>query len=159
MADKELRKMLQQLDDHERRIRLLEGGPRSKGQDRETGQSDVDSSPDLVLSIVNKISDCDEGEEIQRKILDKKSMDAKIILCLFISHKYFDNAWLTTGDIEKITSELGIKIDKRNAANKMKEIRQYLESASTRRKGQPTPYRLNRKGANRFSEILQGKQS
>lgn len=148
---KEINKILQ---DHEKRIRALEVHtlpPKKQMVYEKTGTDDSDS---LILSIVNKIGECDESEAIQSKILDQRSADGKILLCFYISYKYFKNAWLTTGDIEKITSNLGVKIDVRNIANKVKELRQYLESGATRKKGQPTPYRLNRKGVKRFEEIL-----
>lgn len=114
---------------------------------------------DITLQIVNKVGDCNESEEIQSRILDKRGARERILLCFYISHKYFSNGWLTSGDIEKITSELGVKIDKRNVTNFLKELRQYLESGAVRKKGQPTPYRLNRKGVKRFDEIIHAKES
>lgn len=144
--------ILKRIEDHEERIRALEVDTQPASV--QTGAANL---RDLILSIVNKIGDCDESEEIQRKVFEQKSMEGKILLCFYISHKYFDNAWLTSGDIEKITSDLGIKIDKRNVTNKIKELKQYLESGAVRRKGQPTPYRLNRKGFKRFEEILKNK--
>ena len=153
MADEPLQKILERLDNHEKRISSLEHSGQHAEETAIPGEENIDD-PNLVLSIVNKIGDCDETEKIQKRVLDKRSMEARIMLCFYISHKYSNNAWLTTGDIEKITSELGIKIDKRNSTNKMKDLRQYLESGSARRKGQPTPYRLNRQGVKRFEEIL-----
>lgn len=135
-----------------KKLEKVSFGP-EKIAEKTTGEKTTGAN-DLVLSIVNKIGDCEESEVIQQKVLDKKSMEAKILLCFYISYKYFNNAWLTTGDIEKITSDLGIKIDVRNVTNKMKKIKKYLESGTTRRKGQPTPYRLNRQGIKRFEEII-----
>lgn len=112
----------------------------------------------ITLKIVNKIGDCEEADEIQKNILDKHSAEGKVLLCFYISHKYFKNEWLGAGDIEKITAELGIKIDVRNASNYLKTYRSYLESGSTRKKGQPTPYRINRKGIKRFEEIIHAKK-
>jgi len=117
-------------------------------------QVDTINSGGLILSIVNKVGNCEESEEIQSKVLDKKSMEAKILLCFYISYKYFKNQWLNSGDIEKITSELGIKITTGNVSNKIKDLRQYFESGTTRKQGQPTPYRLNRKGSKHFEETL-----
>ncbi len=159
MYNKQLQKILGQLDDHEKRIRVLEGDIQSGKKNVVTGQADSDNSANLVLSIVNKVVDCEESEDIQRKVLDQKNMEAKILLCFYVSYKYFDNAWLTSGDIEKITSDLGIKIDQRNITNKLEKIRRYLESASARKKGRATPYRLNRKGVQHFEKILHGRQT
>jgi hypothetical protein len=156
-----LQQILASIKGLERRLQALEGIPSSSSSstvdsDAQENTEEVANS-DLILSIVNKIGDCDENEAIQSKILDKVSMEGKILLCFYISHKYFNNAWLTSGDIEAITSDLGIKLGKANASNKMIELRKYLEAAKTRQKGRATPCRLNRKGVLRFEEILHGK--
>jgi hypothetical protein len=117
------------------------------------------SDKDLPLKITNKISDCDEADLIQTRILDKRDREGRVLLCLYISHKYFGNTWLTTGDIEKITSELGVKIDISNVTKAVKSLRLYIESGSVRKKGQPTPLRLNRKGIKRFEEIIHVKEN
>lgn len=113
-------------------------------------------TPDLNLSIVNKIGDCDETEVIQKKILDTRGAEGRVLLAFYISYKYFGNEWLSSGDIEKITSDLGVKIDKKNVSNYLAALRKYLESGAARKKGQPTPYRMNRNGVKRFEEILHG---
>lgn len=155
MDKDELKKILDNLNDHERRIRALEADTQPAKKKAVSGQMDTANQSDLILSIVNKVGDCDESEEVQSKVLDQKSMEAKILLCFYISYKYFKNTWLTTGDIEKITSGLDAKIAVGNVSNKIKgELRQYLESGAVRKQGQPTPYRLNRKGTKRFNEII-----
>jgi len=155
---KEISQIKKELKDHEKRIRAFESGESIEKGNISSLASVAKSPKDLVLSIVNKIGDCEENETIQQNILDKKSMEAKILLCFYISYKYFKNIWLTTGDIEKITSNLGTKIAAGNVSNKIKgEIRKYLEGGSVRKKGQPTPYRLNRQGVKRFEEIIHGK--
>jgi len=135
------------------------GAPRKKPA---RTSSDVIKKETLVknisLQIVNKIGDCDESDAIKNQVLDKRSAEGKVLLCFYLSHKYFRNEWLTSGDIEKITSELGVKIDKKNVTNYLTDLRQYLESGAVRKKGQPTPYRLNRKGVRRFEEIIHAKE-
>lgn len=116
--------------------------------------SQKQSTTDDILHIVNKINDCEESDAIQKNVLDKRGIDARILMCFYVSHKYFDNKWLTTSDIEKITAELGVKVDKRNATNSLIGLRQYLEGGSVRKRGQPTPYRLNRKGVKKFETII-----
>ena len=152
---KEINKILQ---DHEKRIRILEA-PTSLAKKKITsGTTDNKESEALILAMVNKIGDCGESEEIQNRVLDKTDMEGKILLCFYISHKYFKNAWLTTGEIEKITSGLGTKITAGNLSNKITSgLRKYLESGSVRKQGQPTRYRLNRKGKKRFEEIIHSK--
>lgn len=152
---KDIKGINKMLQDHEKRIRVLE----ARTLPTKNGVADTNDSNTLILAVVNKVGECDESEEIQNRIIDKTSMEGKILLCFYISHKYFKNTWLNTGDIEKITSDLGVKIDVRNATNKIKELRRYLESGKSRKKGQPTPYRLNRKGAKRFEEIIHAEKA
>ncbi len=112
----------------------------------------------ITLKIINKIGDCDESDDIQSNVLDKRDREGRVLLCMYVSYKYFDNAWLTTGDIEKITSDLGVKIDISNVTKALKALRLYTEHSSVPKKGQSTPYRLNRKGIKRFEEIIHGKK-
>lgn len=150
--------IIKRLDDLEKRVNKLEVGahPISKKETRE--ETEKHNSDDLILAIINKIGDCAESEEMQSKVLDQKSMEAKILLCFYVSYRYFKNEWLTTGDIEKITSGLGAKIAVGNVSNKIKsKLRQYLESRSVRKKGLRTPYRLNRKGVKYFESLLNPK--
>ena len=149
-----VKKIIAQLQDHEKRIFALEINKQSIRKNYE--KIETTNSDDLILLIVNKVGDCEESEEMQTKILDQRSAEGKILLCFYISYKYFKNIWLNTGNIEEITSNLGVKIDVRNVTNKISELRRYLESGSIRKKGQPTPYRLHRKGFKRFNEILHG---
>lgn len=155
---KTIEQIIRRLDDLEKRVHGLEVDAQSFRKKGGHGKTEKQNAGDLILAIVNKVGDCGESEKIQNKILDQKDMEAKILLCFYISYKYFKNEWLTTGDIEKITSGLGTKIAVGNVSNKIKSnLRQYLESGSVRRKGSPTPYRLNRKGAKYFESLLNPK--
>src|SRR3989338_7982202 len=155
MTDAQLQKIITQLENHEKRIRALEASASLAKNGVASGTTDNKESDAFILAVVNKIGDCGESEEIQNKVLDKADMEGKILLCFYISHKYFKNAWLTTGEIEKITSGLGTKITAGNVSNKITGgLRKYLESGAVRKQGQPTPYRLNRKGIKRFDGII-----
>jgi hypothetical protein len=111
----------------------------------------------IVLQIVNKVGDCDETADIQARVLDKRGAEGRVLLSFYVSQKYFNNTWLTSGDVEKITSDLGVKIDKKNISNYLVTYRKYLESNAVRKSGQPTPYRMNRGGVKRFEEIINEK--
>ena len=73
---------------------------------KENNKNNVAS--DYILSIVNKIKDCNESDKIEEEILDKTPLPGRILLPFYICYKYFPEQKLTTGDIEKITS--GLKI-------------------------------------------------
>ena len=117
-------------------------------------QSKKEIVTDVNLQIVNKIGDCDEADAIQEKILDKAGVEGRILLPFYVSSKYFKNSWLNSGDVEKITADLGVKINIKNVSNYLITYRKYLESGAVRKKGQPTPYRLNRSGIKRFEQII-----
>lgn len=117
----------------------------------------ADTNPDTVLKIVNKVGDCDEATAIEKHVLNTRGSEGRVLLAYYIAHKYFKNVWLTSGDVEKVTAELGMKIDKKNISNYLVTYRKYLESGAVRKKGQSTPYRMNRAGARRFEEIIHEK--
>ncbi|MEK7462009.1 MAG: hypothetical protein AAB618_00320 [Patescibacteria group bacterium] len=148
---------LQRLEDLEQRVSLLEGGLSSTTPAINKDDTENRDEQDMTLAIANRVNDCEESELLQQKVLDAKSMEAKVLMCLYISHKYFNNIWLTSGNIEHITSELGIKVKSSNASTKLKELRSYLESAKVRKNGLPTPYRLNRQGIKYFENMLYGR--
>jgi hypothetical protein len=151
--EKQIQEILERLENLEARVAVLEGQPNEQNSFEGTQEESVE---DIALAIANKTTDCDESADIQAKVLDGRSVDAKVLMCFYISHKYFGNAWLTSGDVQRITTELGVKIAVGNASNTMKKLRTYLETGKVRKKGSPTPCRLNRSGIKRFEEILNG---
>ncbi len=112
---------------------------------------------DISVPIANKIGDCEEFELIESKVIDTGDREAKILMCFYISKKHFGNEWLTSGHIERITSEIGIKIKTSNASTTLKKMRTYLECEESRKNGVPTKYRLNRNGLKKFESILNEK--
>ena len=151
--EKQIQEIMERLGSLEARVAILEGHPKEKSAIEEVQEESVE---DIALAIANKTTDCDESADIQTKVLDGRSVDAKVLMCFYISHKYFGNAWLTSGDVQRITAELGVKIAVGNASNARKKLRTYLETGKVRKKGSPTPCRLNRSGVKRFEEILNG---
>jgi len=110
---------------------------------------------DPILLIINKIKNCEEAEKIEKEILDKTSINGRVLLPFYICYKYFPQQGLTTGNIEKITSELRVKIQTSNVSNAITDsLQKYLEGNSTRVKGKAVFYKLNRKGAKYFEALL-----
>jgi hypothetical protein len=111
-----------------------------------------------IAEIVNKIKNHTSSEKIDKNILDKKDMAGKILLPFYICYKFFPSELLTSGDIEKITDQLGVKIKTPNVSKAIKEtLLRYLSTDLTRVKGKATPYKLNRKGVKYFETILNSK--
>ncbi len=118
------------------------------------GVKDSDTAKDYILLIVKKIKNCNESDQIEKEILDKTFSHGRILLPFYICYKYFPDHGLTTGDIEKVTSELRVKVQTPNVSKAIADsLHKYLEGNSTRIKGKPVLYRLNRKGA-KFFELL-----
>ena len=146
--------------DHERRISDLENNqPSHIGSQAGVGISNDGSKTDIILDISNKIDNCEESGIALDSILKSRDNKQKILLCYYMSYKYFSNQWLSSSDIEAITIQLRTKIDKRNIPRTLKILRQYLESSMARKKGAKIAYRLNRRGAQYFEEILNNIES
>lgn len=123
----------------------------SKKQIKKNKQIDVD----VTLLITNKIKDSDEFEEIEKEVLDKNSVTNRVLLPFYFCYKYFPEQGLTSGDIEKITNGLGVRVRTPNVSKAItNSLLKYLAGDSSRKKGKPVVYKLNRKGFNYFESIL-----
>lgn len=121
---------------------------------KKLAKRDTDSDS-YVLSIVNKIKNCEESEKIEKEILDKISIPGRVLLPFYICYKYFPQQGLTTGDVSKITSELRVGIKTPNVSKAITDsLQKYLEGNSTRMRGKAVIYKLNRKGAKYFELLL-----
>jgi hypothetical protein len=128
-----------------RRLQKIISSPAKSGKPKQ----------DNIAEIVNKIKNHTLSEKIDKNILDKKDMAGKILLPFYICYKFFPNQLLTSGDIEKITDQLGVKIKTPNVSKAITgSLLRYLATDSTRVKGKATPYKLNRKGVKYFESIL-----
>ena len=108
-----------------------------------------------IISIVNKIKDCEESEKIEKNILSKTSVPNRILLPFYICYRYFPKQGLTTGDIADITSELRVSIAVTNVSNVVsQQIKGYLSGDKVKKKGRAVVYKLNRKGITYFESIL-----
>ena len=94
-------------------------------------------------------------KEIEKEVLDKNSIQNRVLLPFYICYKYFPEQGLTSGNIEKITEELGVRVRTPNVSNAItNSLWKYLAGDSSRKKGKAGVYRLNRKGVNYFESIL-----
>jgi hypothetical protein len=118
----------------------------NKGTDEE---SNID-----IMSVVNAINASDKYDIINKKIIKKSNQLARILMVFYFASKINGNARITTGDVEKITDQLGIKIKQPNAARTLKADMRFFAADSVRKKGTPTKYKLNRKGSDEFEKII-----
>ncbi|MFN0219778.1 MAG: hypothetical protein ACKVP4_13300 [Hyphomicrobium sp.] len=114
-----------------------------------------DAEPDIA-QIVSVIRDCDEAEIIERRVLDGRSVPNRVLLPLYILNKYLPNTMgLTSGDIEKITDQLGVKVAISSASTNLSgAVKSYVTGDAVRKKGAPVRYKLNRRGVQYFEELL-----
>jgi hypothetical protein len=128
--------------------------PRPKATE---GASDDEKTPDIA-AIVARIKDCDEAEQIEARVLNQKNVLNRVLLCLWIAHRDFSPTMgLTSGDIEKITDQLGVKVGISNASTILAgRAKSFVSGDTVRKQGGAVHYRLNRRGVQQFESVLTG---
>lgn len=111
--------------------------------------------------IVNLVKECEEAEVIEEQILDRSSQVNRTLLPLYIVHEYLDNDHkLTSGEISKITTDLGIPIAQSNASRTLSgTASRYVIGDKVKKKGQPVRYKLSRRGVKYIKAVLEGTES
>lgn len=118
-------------------------------------------TPEIDLAgIVNKIKTCDDADSIESKILDSREVLPRVLLPLYVVQKEFKSTQaLTTGDISKITKELGVFVKTSNVSSTISsDGSKYVMGDTVRRRGQPVKYQLNRRGIQFFEKLLKGEK-
>ncbi len=112
-------------------------------------------------AIVNLIKECEEAEAIEEQILDRASQVNRTLLPLYIVHEYLDNDHkLTSGEISKVTTDLGIPISQPNASRTLSgTASRYVIGDKVKKKGQPVRYKLSRRGVKYLKAVLEGTES
>lgn len=128
--------------------------PKSRG-----GKSSETTTPNTeqvlnLIAIANKVKECDEAEEIEKRILDRSSQVDRTLLPLYIVHEYFPGAHgLTSGEISKITSQLGIPIHNSNVSRTLSvTARKYVLWNKERVKGARCA--LSRRGVKYLKAVI-----
>jgi hypothetical protein len=111
-----------------------------------------------ILDIVQTIKSCDEFEAIEKHILDRTSVVDRTLLPLLIVHKHFGNAFgLTSGDINRVTTELGIPIAAPNIANTLAgSASRYVVGDKLRKKGSAVRYKISHRGLQYLQAVISG---
>jgi hypothetical protein len=108
-------------------------------------------------AVANAVHDSDKTEDIEKNILNKPGRLGRILLSFHFAHET-GNEYLTTGDIEKITDQLEVKISQANVSHCMAANRKYFSARTTRRRGAKVPYKLNRQGRMAYEKCLAGEK-
>ena len=130
----------------------------SADSSQSTGKADTGSSPNLA-EIVNLTKTCDEAENIETQILDRTSQVDRTLLPLYIVHEHLKNQFgLSSGDVSKITTDLGVPISTANASNTLSgTAAKYVMGDAVRKKGQVVRYKLSRRGVQYMKAVIAGK--
>ncbi len=122
---------------------------KNSSSDDGNGESSVD-----IISIVNAINDSDKHPVIEAKILKKSTQLNRILLAFYFAHEVNADYNITTGDVEKITHQLGIRIKGNNVSRSIKENPKYFAADSVRKQGAVMKFKINRKGIEFFESII-----
>jgi hypothetical protein len=119
----------------------------------------VEQDPNLTEGLrvcATRIKDCDEAEQIEARVLDQKDMLNRVLLCLRILHRDF--SWtmgLTSGYIEKVTDQLGVKVGISNTSTILSgHAKAFVSGDAVRKQGGAVHYKLNRRGLQWFESAL-----
>jgi hypothetical protein len=133
--------------------------PRRKPKEAKetTGSS---NGPGLdVPGFVAQIKDSDDYSDLEQNIIDKPAMLPKLLMCMHFAKELSDDPYLTTGQIQAITDQLGIKIHMANVGKAIKSNQKHFTAKTARKRGQAVPYKLNRNGEAAFQRFLKGEKS
>jgi hypothetical protein len=111
-----------------------------------------------VASLVGKIKEDDRSAGINQYIVDKPARLPRILLALFLAKEHLESPYLTTGQIESITDEMGIKVKSSNISTTIRANSKFFAADGVRRKGAIMRFKLNRQGLNAFESCLKGEE-
>ena len=131
--------------------------PDKKNKPSSTWSEGEKIQPDMT-EIVNLIKTCDESGDIEKNILDRTSIVDRSILPLYIVHEYLNNAFgLTSGDISKVTIDLGVPVATPNVANTLSgTASRYVLGDKMRKRGIAVRYKLSRRGLQYMKSVIKG---
>jgi hypothetical protein len=131
------------------------GSQKARRESADSGAED--NEPDISV-VVNLAKTCNESEAIEKHILDRTSVVDRTLLPLYIVHKYQKNAYgLTSGDINRFTTELGIPIATPNIANTLAgSASRYVVGDKLRKRGTAVRYKLSHRGLKYLQSIIAG---
>lgn len=158
-VDEKIKEMLEASPKQEVKSIKKKAVKKSPGSSSQRSKGDSDSEPQInIPAIVEAINDYDDHEAVDKHILSKSAQLPRIIMCLKFADEALDSPYLTTGNIQTITDQLGVKIKSQNAATTIKSNQKYFTADSVRKVGAIVRYKLNRKGITAFDKLLKGEK-
>lgn len=116
----------------------------------------ADTNETDIPKIVNLVKTCDEAEDIEKNILDRTALVDRVLLPLYIVHEHMGNApGLTSGEISRITRELGVPVSQPNASTTLSgTASKYVMGDKVRVKGHAVRYQLTRRGVQYLKTVI-----
>ena len=113
------------------------------------------SRPDEELvGLVHHIQDHKDFDKLDKAILSKPGQLPRILMCLYYGAEHFDDPHFTTGEVEAVTNQFGVRILKANVGKKLKQHPTYVTMDSIRKQGTIIGYKINRNGSTYFQSLL-----
>jgi hypothetical protein len=111
-----------------------------------------------IVDIANLARECDEADEIEKRILDRSSQLDRVLLPLYIVHEYMKGSHaLTSGEVSAVIKDLGVPILLTNVSKTLSgAASKYVMGDRVRRPGQSVRYKLNRRGVAYIKSVLTG---
>jgi hypothetical protein len=125
----------------------------SKSSKAVVSEKKTPSDKEDLTKIVDLVKTCPEASSIEKYILDKTNEVNRVLLPLYIIHKYLDNAFgLSTSQISDVTIELGAKVSRQNVLRAIK----FSGKGTTIKLGIPPKYKIHRQGLARIKAVISG---
>lgn len=124
---------------------------------RSSGAAASPKAPSVdAARVVNAMKDSDDWDAIEKNVLDKPDQLPRILLPLYSVKTYLkEDQELTSGDVHRITKELGVPVKTPNASAVLSGSgSKYVMAGRSRSRGVPVGYKLSRKGETHFKSLL-----
>ena len=115
-------------------------------------------SEEELHGLVQYIRQHDNIDAVDHRVLSSSSQLPRILMCLFYGGQQFDDPYLTTGEVEFVTDQLGVRIKRSNAAQVLKKNPKFVTTDAVRKKGAVVGYKLTRNGTKHFAGLLDDKE-
>lgn len=140
---------------------LTDKSTTSKSRKKTTVKPEVekDSTVDSKFNadaLVECIHEFENYLDVEQNIIEKKGMLQKIMMCMYFAKDLFDPPYLTTGQVEATTDQMGIKIGMANAGAKIRKNLKYFSKG--KKKGRTVLYKLNLPGEKAFEKFMKGEK-
>jgi hypothetical protein len=152
----EITELLRYFDSGESKDKGSEGArPEVTRTARRARAPETEGTPDLT-SIVNLTKECSEYEAIEAHVLDAPAVIPRVLLPLYVVFSHQGNkVWLTTGEIARITRELGAPVVQPNVSRALvSSAARYVVGDRVRAPGHAVRYKLSRRGLLYFRSLI-----